>query len=319
MLHWALQEVLGEHVRQRGSRVAPENLRFDFDHLKAVNKDQLAVVERMVNEKIRQDLALTTTEMELDKAKNIKNLRAFFGDKYSDVVRVVEIEGGFSQELCGGTHLERTGQIGLFKILSEESVAKGIRRITAVTGEKAYEHTINLENTIGQLCELLKISPDKLGERVTALQNQIKELQNRLASGATQSAKSFRAELAAKAQRIGSTAIVVAEAPPQQGPEWMRSTADWLRKELSSVALMLGAKVSGKVLLTASLSKDLIEQGLSASEWIESAAKVVGGKGGGKPALAQGGGPSAENLSLALQQAQKDIKARLGEIRDKSP
>ena len=319
MLHWALQEMLGEQVRQRGSRVASENLRFDFDHVKALTKEQLRDVERMVNEKIRQDLAVSTKEMSLEQAKKLQNLRAFFGDKYGDVVRVVEIEGGFSRELCGGTHLERTGQIGLFKILNEESVAKGIRRITAVTGEKAYQHMANLENTIAGLCELLKISPDKLGERVAALQNQIKDLQNRLASGATQSSKSFRAELAAKAQRIGSTAIVVAEAPPQQGPEWMRSTADWLRKEFSSIALILGAKVSGKVLLTAALSKDLIEQGLSASEWIESAAKIVGGKGGGKPALAQGGGPSAENLSLALQQAQKDIKARLGEIRDKSP
>ena len=319
MLHWALQEVLGEHVKQRGSRVAAESLRFDFDHLKAVTKEQLSELERMVNEKVRLDLALTVAEMDLNKAKTIGNLRAFFGDKYGDVVRVVEIEGGFSQELCGGTHLDRTGQIGLFKILSEESVAKGIRRITAVTGEKAYEYTVNIENTLGQLCEQLKASPGRLAERVTALQNQVKDLQNRLASGATQSAQSFRAELAAKAERIGPTAIVVAEAPAQQGPEWMRSTADWLRKELSSVALLLGAKVSGKVLLTAAMSKDLVEKGLSASEWIESAAKVVGGRGGGKPALAQGGGPAVENLTLALGQAQKDIKARLSEIKDKSP
>ena len=319
LLHWALQEVLGEHTRQRGSRVAAESLRFDFDHLKALTKEEISTVERMVNEKVWQDLALTTTEMPLDQAKKLKNLRAFFGDKYGEVVRVVEIEGGFSRELCGGTHLQRTGQIGLLKIISEESVAKGIRRITAVTGEKAYEHLISLENTIAQVSELLKTSPDRISERITALQNQLKDLQNRLASGATESAQNFRAELAAKAQRIGPTAIVIAEAPPQQGPEWMRATADWLRKEFSSVALMLGTKASGKVLLTAALSQDLVDQGLSASEWIESAAKIVGGKGGGKATLAQGGGPAVENLSLALQQAGKDIKARLGGPEDKSP
>ena len=318
LLHWALQEVIGEHARQRGSRVAPESLRFDFDHLKALTKDQISAVERLVNEKVWQDLALTTTEMPLEQAKKIDNLRAFFGDKYGEQVRLVQMEGGFSRELCGGTHLDRTGQIGLFKIISEESVAKGIRRITAATAEKAYERVISLENTVAQVSKLLKSSPDQLTERIKALQNQLKELQNRLASGASQSVKSFRDELAAKAQLIGSTAIVVAEAPPQQGPDWMRATADWLRKELTSVAMMLATKTGGKVLLTAALSKDLVDRGLSASEWIESAAKVVGGKGGGKPALAQGGGPSAENISLALEQAHRDIKARLGEIKEKT-
>jgi alanyl-tRNA synthetase len=281
--------------------------------LKALSKDQLRKVERLVNEKVRADVGVITRQMPLVQAKKLEGLRAFFGEKYGEVVRVVELEDGYSRELCGGTHLERTGQIGLFKIIGEESVAKGIRRITAVTGERAYEEVVSLEETVEQASELLRTGPERIAERITALQKQIKDLNSRLASGGERSVKSFRAELAANAVRIGPTAVVIAEAPADERPEWMRTTADWLRKELDSVAVMLASKVGGKALLTAALSKDLVKRGLSASEWIESAAKVLGGKGGGKASLAQGGGPSPENISVALKQAYKDIKARLSE------
>ena len=312
MLHQALRAVLGEQVSQRGSRVGPESLRFDFDHLKATTKDQLGKVQRLVNEKVRSDLAVTTRKMPLADAKKLEGLRAFFGEKYGDVVRVVEMEG-YSRELCGGTHLDRTGQIGLFKITSEESVAKGIRRITAVTGEAAYEELVRLEKTLTQASDALKTTPERIAERIAALQKQIKDLNSRLAGGSGGSAKSFRDELVAKAVRIGNTAVVIAEAPADERPEWMRTTADWMRKELDSVAVMLASKVGGKALLTAAMSDDLVKRGLSASAWIGSAAKVLGGKGGGKAALAQGGGPAPENIGIALKQAYKDIKARLNE------
>ena len=313
LLHQALREILGEQARQRGSRVGPENLRFDFDNLKAMSKDEIRKVERIVNEKIRQDVAIRTREMPLEQAKQLPGVQAFFGEKYGKVVRVVELEDDFSRELCGGTHLERTGEIGLFKIINEESVAKGIRRITAITGKAAFEYLLGLEDTVSQMSGLLKTTPDRLVERITAMQNQLKELQSRLAGGAGQSSKDYRSELLAKAERIGQTVIVIAESPPKERPEWMRATTDWLRKELKSVAIMLATKAGGKAVLTAALSKDLVKRGLSASEWIGSAAKVVGGSGGGKAGLAQGGGPAAENIPMALEQARKDIRARLSQ------
>lgn len=313
LLHQALRKVLGELVRQRGSRVSPQNLRFDFDHLQAVTKDELRKVEQLVNEKVRADIAILTRQMPLEQAQKLDGLQALFGEKYGDVVRVVELEDGYSRELCGGTHLQRTGQIGLFKIISEESVAKGIRRITAVTAERAYQELVRLENTLDQASELLKTTPERIAERITALQKQLKDLNSRLAGGSERSGKSFRDELVANAVRIGSTAVIIAEAPANERPEWMRTTADWMRKELDSVAVMLASKVSGKALLTAAMSKDLVKRGLSASDWISSTAKVLGGKGGGKPDMAQGGGPSPENISVALKQAYKDIKASLSE------
>jgi alanyl-tRNA synthetase len=305
--------VLGEQVQQRGSRVGPQSLRFDFDHLRALTKDELRKVERLVNQKVRDDVAIITRQMPLADAKKLYGLRAFFGEKYGDMVRVVELEDGYSRELCGGTHLERTGQIGLCKIMAEESVAKGIRRITAVTAERACQELVRLEATLEEASELLKTSPERIAERITALQKQLKDLNSRLAGGSERSVKSFRDKLAANAVRIGSTAVVIAEAPANERPEWMRTTADWMRKEMDSVAVMLASKVGGKALLTAAMSEDLVKRGLSASEWISSTAKVLGGKGGGKAAMAQGGGPSPKNISLALKQAYQDIKARLGE------
>ncbi len=313
LLHQALRKVLGEQVKQRGSRVAPQSLRFDFDHLQALTKDELRKVERLVNEKVRADVAILTRQMPLAQAQKLDGLRAFFGEKYGDVVRVVELEDGYSRELCGGTHLERTGQIGLFKITAEESVAKGIRRITAVTAEMAYEKLVHLEDTVEEASELLKTTPERIAERITALQKQLKDLNSRLAGGSERSVKSFREKLAANAVRIGPTAVVIAEAPANERPEWMRTTADWMRKEMDSVAVMLASKVGGKALLTAAMSEDLVKRGLSASQWIESTAKVLGGKGGGKASMAQGGGPSPENIGIALKQAYKDIKARLSE------
>jgi len=311
LLHWGLRTVLGEHVKQHGSVVNPDRLRFDFDHNTSVTAEQIAEIERLVNQKIRADLEVTTRKLPIKEAKKVPGVRAFFGDKYGDRVRVVSIgEEGFSVEFCGGTHLSRTGEAGFFKIVGEEAVAKGVRRITAVTGPKAVEAVHELERSARQAAALLQAAPDQLPARVAALQEEIKKLRKQLAQGAAADIKSVRQKLLDDAQRIGDSAVIVGELP-EVPVEQMREAADWLRTQSGSAAVCLATTADGKPIMIAAMTKDLIKKGLKAGDLIRYVAPAIDGRGGGKPDLAQAGGKNPEGIPQALAAAAEWVKQKL--------
>jgi alanyl-tRNA synthetase len=311
LLHWALRLVLGDHVKQHGSVVDPDRLRFDFDHNAPVSGDEIAAVERLVNEKICGDLEVRTRELPIDEARKMPGVRAFFGEKYGDVVRVVSIgPDSFSAEFCGGTHLSRTGEAGFFKIVGEEGIAKGVRRITAVTGPRAVEFVQHLERTAREAAGLLNTGPDQLGARIAAMQDEIKKLRKQLTKGAAADVKSVRQKLLDEAERVNGSAVIVGELP-EVPVEQFREAADWLRTEAGSAALCLAMVAEGKPMLLAAVTDDLVAKGLKAGDLIKSVAPAIDGRGGGKPNLAQAGGNKAEGVADALTAAGNWIREKL--------
>ncbi|HSW47018.1 MAG TPA: alanine--tRNA ligase [Phycisphaerae bacterium] len=311
LCHWALRTVCGESVKQHGSVVDPERLRFDFDHGSPLTDEQIAQVERLVNEKIRADLDVTTRELPADEARKLPGVRAFFGEKYGDVVRVVSIGEGFSDEFCGGTHLTRTGQIGLFKIVGEEAVAKGVRRVTAITGPRAIEAVQQLERSARQAAGLLQTNVDQLADRIAGMQEEIKKLRKQFAKGAASDLKSLRQELLDKAEKVGGAAIIVGELPDAPVVQ-VREASDWLRSQAGSAAVCLATVNDGKPLLIAAMTENLVKKGLKAGDLIKEIAPLVDGRGGGKPDLAQAGGQNPAGIPSALDAAKRWIKTRLG-------
>lgn len=308
LLHWALHRVLGEHVEQRGSKVKPEEFTFDFSHTGPLTwkgpNSQWAEVEQLVNQKIYENLPVIWREMPIEEARKMQGVRAFFGDKYGDVVRVVEIGDGFSREFCGGTHVDWTGQIGFFTIIEEGGVGKGIRRLTCKTAREA---VIDVQATMEQVMELseqLSCSWDKLPERVKNLQEEIKALQQQLKKGAATDLQSAADKLLADAVDVSGAKIIVGEMPA--GPEEpMRQQVDRLRQKAGSAVVVLGWADDGKVQLLAAVTDDLVKKGLHAGKLVGQVAKVVGGGGGGKPTMAQAGGKEPAKLAEALQLAKK--------------
>lgn len=309
LLHNALQNTLGSHATQRGSKVDADWLRFDFTQPKAIPREQLLEIEQKVNARIAEGSPITWTVMDLEEAKQA-GATALFGEKYPDRVRVVTM-GDFSKELCGGTHLSNTGQVGFCKIVSEESVAAGTRRVTALTGEKALERIRHDEQTLIDLALLVKAPRvDDLPQRVAALVEEVKTLRQQLNKLSTQASAGLVDELVAKAVEVGGVKIVA-----HQSDEWsvdqMRDQIDQLRRKASPLAVILASGAGGKVTLIAALSKELTAKGLSAVDWVKASAKAVGGGGGGRPDLAQAGGKSPENLPQALKDAVEYLKAKL--------
>ncbi len=310
LCHWALREVCGDGVKQHGSVVDPDRLRFDFDHNAPLSADQIAEVERLVNEKVYADLDVATRELPIDEARKLPGVRAFFGEKYGDVVRVVSIGNGFSTEFCGGTHLSRTGQIGFFKIVGEEAVAKGVRRVTAVTGPKAVAAVHDLERSARQAAALLQTNPEQLADRISGLQEEIKKLRKQLAKGAASDLKSVRQKMLDEAERVGGSAIAVGELPEAPVVQ-VREAADWLRSQAGSAAVCLATVIEGKPLLVAAMTEDLVKKGLKAGDLIKEIAPLVEGRGGGKPDLAQAGGQDAAGIPAALEAAKAWAKKKL--------
>ncbi len=309
LLHWALRKVLGDHVFQRGSLVSPERLRFDFDHGKAVTADELAQVERMVNEEVCADHPVVTREMPIDEAKKLGAM-ALFGEKYGQNVRVVSIAppdaahlvGALSNEFCGGTHLDRTGRIGLFKITAEESAEKGVRRIYALTGRAAVEQVQSIERNLKTAAAALGASPEQLAQRIAVLQEQIKDLQKQLKKGSAADLKSVRQRLIDEARKVGASSVMVGECP-EAPQEQLRETIDVLREKAGSAAVLLAAVGENGVTLFAGVTDDLIARGVKAGDWVKAVAKVMGGGGGGKPNMAQGSGKDVSKLAAALREA----------------
>jgi alanyl-tRNA synthetase len=299
LLHAALRTVVGEHVQQKGSLVAPERLRFDFTHFEPVTREQLLEIERLVNEQIRENAAAETREMAFDDAIAAGAL-AFFEDKYGATVRVLRL-GEFSTELCGGTHVERAGDIGLFKITSETGVAAGVRRIEAVTGRGALEWVERSESVLLDIAGQLRTGRDdaaakvsQLLERSKGLEREIQALRLRLASGESR-------DLLAEAQEIDGRKVLVARMDGLDA-RTLRDRADQLRDKLGSSIVVLGAVEDDKVRLVVSVSADIAKTH-KAGELIAPIAADVGGRGGGRPDFAQAGGSEPAKLDAALEAA----------------
>jgi alanyl-tRNA synthetase len=309
LLHWALQRVLGDHVEQRGSKVKPDEFTFDFSHTGPLTEAEKAEVERLVNEKIYQDLPVQWRELPIAEAKKLPGVRAFFGDKYGDVVRVVEIGDGFSRELCGGTHLDHTGQAGFFKIVGEEAVGKGVRRLTCVTAREAVATVQKHEAILSDLTNRFHCKPEDLPSRVEALQEEIKKLQQQAKRGAVSDLQAVADKLLASAEEVGGAKIIVGEMPT--GPdESMRQQVDRLRQKAGSAIVVIGWSEDSKVQLIAAVTDDLVKKGGHAGKLVGQVAKVVGGGGGGKPTMAQAGGKEPAKLQEALRLA-KELATQL--------
>ena len=309
ILHHALREALGDKATQRGSKVEPDALRFDFTHGSSLTKEELRAVEDRANARIAQGAAITTQLMDQDEAKRAGAV-ALFGEKYPDRVRVVSM-GDFSHELCGGTHLANTGQVGFCKIVSEEPVAKGVRRIAALTGPKALARIREAEDLLWQIAGILKTpQPDDLPRRVTVLQEELRDAKRELAKQTTQSVASTVEDLIASAEEVGGVKVIT-HAAENASRETLRDFADQIRTKAVLAAVLLTSVIDGKVALTAAVSKELVKRRVSASECVKIAAKVVGGGGGGRPDLAEAGGRLPEKVEEALAQGAAYYREKL--------
>jgi alanyl-tRNA synthetase len=296
ILHEALRELLGEHVSQKGSLVEPERLRFDFSHFEAVTKDELREIERVVNDEIRRNFALNTELMAIDDAK-AKGAMALFGEKYDDEVRVVTI-GDYSIELCGGTHVERAGDIGLFKIVSESGIAAGVRRIEAVTGADAVAYVSEQEKQLNDVAALVKGDSASVLEKVTALLEKSKGLEKQIAQLNDKLASAAGASLLDSIVEINGVKLLVANVEGTESKA-LRGMVDDLKNKIGSGVIALGVASGEKVSLIAGVTKDLTGK-VKAGELVNHMASQVGGKGGGRPDMAQAGGSQPENLNAAL-------------------
>ncbi|WP_372858614.1 alanine--tRNA ligase [Pseudoalteromonas sp.] len=296
ILHEALRQLLGEHVSQKGSLVQPDRLRFDFSHFEAVTKQELREIERVVNDEIRRNFALNTELMAIDDAK-AKGAMALFGEKYDDEVRVVTI-GDYSIELCGGTHVERAGDIGLFKIVSESGIAAGVRRIEAVTGAEAIAYVNEQEQQLADVAALVKGDSASVLEKVTALLEKSKGLEKQVSQLNDKLASAAGASLLDSVVEINGVNLLVANVEGTESKA-LRGMVDDLKNKIGSGVIALGVASGDKVSLIAGVTKDLTGK-VKAGELVNYMAGQVGGKGGGRPDMAQAGGSEPQNLTAAL-------------------
>jgi alanyl-tRNA synthetase len=307
LLHAALQHHLGSHAVQQGSKVDADLLRFDFSHTSSIDHDTLRAIEGMVNTGVFAAVPVSAQLLPLAEARHAGAMM-LFGEKYPDVVRMVTMDG-VSRELCGGTHVTSTGQIGLVRIVGEESVSAGTRRITAVTGSKALDRFRQAEQTLAEAASALKVPVSELPHRLAAVVKELRDLKK--AKPAVAAAGLSADDLLAAASSVAGTRIVVADAKGSDAGA-MRQCIDLLRRKGSPIAVLLGSVEGDKVTLVAGISRELEEKGLSAGNWIKDPATVVGGKGGGRPDLAQAGGKLVDQLPAALAAARQSIERLLG-------
>jgi alanyl-tRNA synthetase len=353
LLNWALREVLevggGGKVDQKGSLVDPDKTRFDFSHSKPLTPEEIERIETLCNEQIRADRTVHTQEVPEVEARKINTLRAVFGEKYPERVRVVSAGADigamlndpenpewmrYPVEFCGGTHVRRTGEIGAFALTTEEAVAKGIRRVVGITGERARE-AIAQGKALLERAEAIKTGPaDKIPDGLAelqkqaaeveipvrdriALRNALAELQRAIKQQSKQQAaesagalRTIREELLENAERVNGTAVVVGELP-EAPVEQVRETADWLRTQAGSAGVCLAVRHEGKPMLVAAMTEDLVKKGLKAGELIRHVVTAIDGRGGGKPDLAQAGGKNPDGIPDALAGAAQWIRERL--------
>jgi alanyl-tRNA synthetase len=306
LLHAALREVLGKHVQQKGSLVAPDRLRFDFAHTQPVSADELRRVEDLVNTAIRRNAPAETRVMALDEAV-AAGAMSLFGEKYENDVRVLSI-GDFSMELCGGTHVERAGDIGFFKIISESGVAAGVRRVEAVTGQAAFDWVTRTDQVLRDVAAMLRGSREDVDEKVRELversrrlEKEVQQLKSKLASGQS-------GDLSTQAKDVGGIKVLAAQVDGADAKA-LRDAMDQLRDKLGSSVIVLAAVKDGKVVLVAGVSADLLAE-FKAGDIVGAVAAQVGGRGGGRADFAQAGGTQPENLGAALAGVEHLVRRR---------
>lgn len=307
LMHAALRQVLGTHVSQKGSLVNDKVLRFDFSHNEAMKPEEIRAVEDLVNAQIRRNLPIETNIMDLEAAK-AKGAMALFGEKYDERVRVLSM-GDFSTELCGGTHASRTGDIGLFRIISESGTAAGVRRIEAVTGEGAIATVHADSDRLSEVAHLLKGDSNNLADKVRSVLERTRQLEKELQQFKEQAAAQESANLSSKAIDVNGVKLLVSELSGVE-PKMLRTMVDDLKNQLGSTIIVLATVVEGKVSLIAGVSKDVTDR-VKAGELIGMVAQQVGGKGGGRPDMAQAGGTDAAALPAALASVKGWVRAKL--------
>ncbi|MGJ7471143.1 alanine--tRNA ligase [Kosakonia cowanii] len=307
LMHAALRSVLGTHVAQKGSLVNDKALRFDFSHFEAMKPAEIRAVEDMVNAQIRRNLPIETNIMDLEAAK-ANGAMALFGEKYEDRVRVLQM-GDFSTELCGGTHASRTGDIGLFRIVSESGTAAGVRRIEAVTGEAAIASLHAQNDQLQDIAQLLKGDSQNLGDKVRSVIERTRQLEKELQQLKAQAAAQESANLSGNAMEINGVKLLVSELEGVE-PKMLRTMVDDLKNQLGASVIVLATVVEGKVSLIAGVSKDVTDR-VKAGELVGMVAQQVGGKGGGRPDMAQAGGTDAAALPAALASVKDWVSAKL--------
>jgi alanyl-tRNA synthetase len=312
LLNLVLRQVLGGHVEQKGSLVDEDKTRFDFSQDKPITPEELRTIEARVNQLVGRDLAVSAVTMPLEQAKKVGGVRAVFGEKYPDPVRVVLVGPESpeqatlddSVEFCGGTHVPRTGTIGYFKIASQEGVAKGVRRITAVTGRVAAESLAKITASVDELSAKFQCKPEDLPARVDALQDEIKKLKAQIAKGQAADLTGVVDKLIADAADVNGTKVVVGRLPGGTTDQ-VRVQVDRVRQKVPSAFVCFVWEDDGKVPVLAALTPDLVKKGLKAGDIVKQVAAVVGGSGGGKPDLAQAGGKDASKIDAAVAKARE--------------
>ncbi|RKZ62111.1 MAG: alanine--tRNA ligase, partial [Gammaproteobacteria bacterium] len=313
LMHAALQTVLGDHVSQKGSLVDAEKLRFDFAHFEPVKTEELKRIEQMVNVQIRGNSSAQAKEMELEAAK-ASGAMALFGEKYDDVVRVVSMgnqldDKPFSTELCGGVHVDRVGDIGFFKIVAETGIASGVRRIEALTGQAGVDWVEAKDKQLDGLAQLLKSSRDEVNGKVEQLILKLKAHEKELAKLKGKMASQAGSDLSSQAQDIGGVKVLTAHLDGADS-NTLRDTLDQLKNKLGSAAIVLASNNGEKVTLIAGVTKDLTAK-VKAGDLVNIAAAEVGGKGGGRPDMAQAGGSNPAAIPQALDAAKNWLQEQL--------
>ncbi|GGK16370.1 alanine--tRNA ligase [Caldalkalibacillus thermarum] len=308
LLHQALKDVLGEHVNQAGSLVAPDRLRFDFSHFSALSDEELHKIETLVNQCIWQHLPVETMYRSLEEAKAMGAM-ALFGEKYGETVRVVKV-GDYSLELCGGCHVKNTAEIGLFKIVSESGIGAGTRRIEAVTGQYAYQHLNHYQELLKKAAAMLKTKADSVPDRINALHGQLKELQRENEALKGKLAKIEASRLLDQVQEVDGVPVLAAKVSATDMDD-LRTRVDNLKQKLGSAVIVLGANVNGKAMVVTGVTKDLVKKGYHAGQLIKKVASICGGGGGGRPDMAQAGGKDPHKLDEALKTVPELVKTVL--------
>lgn len=308
LLQKALRDVLGTHVEQAGSYQDAERTRFDFSHFQPMTKEEIKKVEDLVNEKIEEDLPVVTREMSLEEARKTGAM-ALFGEKYGEKVRVVNM-GDWSIELCGGTHVKHTGEIGQFKIISENGIAAGVRRIEALAGDSVRRYYESMEQELKKASELLKASPEMLPERILALQKELKETRSENEQLKAKAARSQLQGMQDKIKQIKGIPCVAVKVE-NSGMNELRSLGDELKQKIEGGVIVLISEQEGKVNLLALASKEAVARGVHAGNLVKEVAKEVGGGGGGRPSMAQAGGKNPAGIENALKKTEEILNAQI--------
>ncbi|MCD8190891.1 MAG: alanine--tRNA ligase-related protein, partial [Clostridiales bacterium] len=308
LMQKALQTVLGDHVQQAGSLVEPDYLRFDFTHFAAITHEELVKIEEVVNDAILEGMDIDTREMPIDEAREMGAM-ALFSEKYGDVVRVVNMSG-YSVELCGGTHLDNTAKVGSFHILSEGSVASGVRRIEAVTGKRNVEGLLDMQQHFFEAAALLKVKPDDLAQRIHGQMDEIRDMKKSIEQYKSKEALGEARSFLAAAHDVGNLKVVTANLGAVAVPE-LRKMGDFLRDKQPNVVAVLSAVNGEKLSFLAVCGKEAVKAGVKAGDVIKSVTKVCGGSGGGKPDSAMGGGRDVLKLDDALATVDDFVASKL--------